>query len=587
MRLGRRLADAVRSPGRLLAFIGRIGQLAMRGDLKSMLQRVRPRGPTPAEYRAWRAAQPALEASPGRFPYVVLLDFDDGAANAAFAEASDARGVLIRVASGDWQLRDGASRPLQAWLAELDAASSWLWWITAPLRLEPGAAAAIANACMQEDARIVYVDHDVADLDGRPAQPMFKPAWDREQIVEHDYPGALIVAHASLAASIDAARRPGGSGRWGVLVDAAAAMPPASFVHVPRILVHLPASSEAPAVAARETVRPRIEASAAARGDAIDVDVDRVPWIRYRHRGEPVTIVIPTRDRPELLKRCFAALRANSGARRAELVVVDNGSTDPRVGELLEEAKRERALTVVAADEPFNFARLCNAGVDAASGRVVILLNNDTQAFDPDAFDELAALALREGIGAVGPLLLYPNGDVQSAGVLLGVNRTATSALAGFPRDSAVARAWCASRRRVSAVLGACLAIERDKYLRLGGLDEGFAVSHNEVDFCLRLEAAGLSNLFTPFARVVHEEGATRGFEVTVEERERLDREERLFRERWGHLLSSTDPAHHPCLARAGNPFALAPQPGDLRPRAGWRVHDRAPGEGSRPRPDG
>jgi GT2 family glycosyltransferase len=224
----------------------------------------------------------------------------------------------------------------------------------------------------------------------------------------------------------------------------------------------------------------------------------------------------------------------------------------------------------------FNFPRLCNAGVAAAKGRVVVLLNNDTDAPEEDWLDELVSLAIRRGIGAVGPLMMYPNGFVQSAGVLLGVNRSATSALAGFDPDDAVARAWCASRRRVSAVVGACLAVERGKYFGVGGFDERFAVSHNEVDFCLRLEAAGFSNLFTPFASIVHEEGATRGFELMPVERERLASEEALFRARWGSLMGEIDPAHHPCLAREGNPVALAATVSDLRPRAGWRVYHAA-----------
>ena len=568
----------------MLAFIGRIGQLAVRGDLKAMLQRVHPRGPSPAEYRAWRAVQPALDGAASTVAYIVLLDPEGAGTKALPVEAfgalpPDACAVLARAANGDWQRQSGGpSHPLGTWLAELEA--SWLWWVTAPLRFAPGASRAVASACTKDGARIVYGDHDVADLAGRPAQPIFKSAWDSEQVVEHDYAGALIVVHASLAASIDAARRPGGCGPWGMLVDAAVAMSPESFVHVPRVLVHLPAPPAAapPDTRAIEGVKSCIEAAAARRGDAIEIDVRQVPWLRYRHAEDAVSIVIPTRDRPELLERCLAALQSNAGVRRAELVVVDNGSTDPRVAELLRNIERERSLTVVTSAAPFNFPRLCNAGVAAAKGRVVILLNNDTEVSDPGWLDELVSLAVRPRIGAVGPLLLYPNGLVQSAGVLLGVNRTATSALAGFAPADAVVQAWCASRRRVSAVLGACLAIERDKYFAVGGLDERFAVSHNEVDFCLRLEVVGLANLFTPFARVVHEEGGTRGFEVTAAERERLAAEETLFRERWAHLLSATDPAHHPWLARDGNPFALASTPGDLRPRAGWRDHRAAPG---------
>ena len=123
----------------------------------------------------------------------------------------------------------------------------------------------------------------------------------------------------------------------------------------------------------------------------------------------------------------------------------------------------------------------------------------------------------------------------------------------------------------MSAVLGACIAVEREKYLQIGGMDPHFAVSHNEVDFCLRLEAAGLANVFTPFAHIVHAEGATRGFEVTAAERARLDAEEPRFLARWQHVLDSVGTAHHPAWSRTGNPFLFGSPATSLRPRAGWR----------------
>jgi GT2 family glycosyltransferase len=154
----------------------------------------------------------------------------------------------------------------------------------------------------------------------------------------------------------------------------------------------------------------------------------------------------------------------------------------------------------------------------------------------------------------------------------VGVNRTATSAFAGFAPDDPAAVAWAQSRRRVSAVMGACLAVERRKFTAVGGFDERFAVSHNEVDLCLRLERAGFANVVTPHSRVLHVEGASRGFEVEPAERARLAEEEQLFRERWKERIAATDPAHHPWLAREGNPFAFASGRIDAPPRLGWSL---------------
>jgi len=474
--------------------------------------------------------------------------------------ARDAEGAGFR------SLEGGEAAPLASVLARLDA--DWMLWVTSRSTLDPLAWAAFAEGCERRGARIVYADHDAADGAGRPARPSFKPAWDRWQILERDYAGPLLAVHRDLVASIDAPRLPGNAGPWRTLIEASATLPDEAVVHAPRVVVHAPPARNT-VQEERAAVLPALRDAARARGLALEVVGGVAPWLRYA--GSPsVSIVVPTRDRARLLRRCLEAVAQTREGREVEVVVVDNGSSDRGVHEAIERARRTMPVEVVGCAEAFNFPRLCNVGVAAARGDVVVLLNNDT-VVQPGWLRELAALAVQPGVGAVGPLLAYPGGDLQSAGVLLGVNRTATSALAGFSPDDPAARAWCGARRRVSVVLGACLAIRRTTYGAVGGLDERFAVSHNEVDFCLRLEAAGYANLFTPYARVLHDEGATRGFEVTPAERARLAAEERAFRERWGALLQPCDPAYHPALARAGVPFALGAPGEPVAPRAGWR----------------
>jgi GT2 family glycosyltransferase len=576
MRLSRRIVDGFRSPARMFAFIRRAGEAARRGEVASLLHRLNPRSFSAEDYRAWRAAQvPYAAATP--VPFVVALDVGDSdhAADLATALAESATGasaVLTR-ANGGWRRLGGADvRPIEQWARDEEGHPCWIWWVAAPLRLEPDAARVFAEACRRPEARLVYADHDVEDEAGRPAWPVFKSAWDCEQVLETPYAGPLLVVHSTLSGKID--RAGDGGGQWGMLIEAASNLRPESVVHVPRVVAHVAADSASTSdrSAERRAVLPRLAAAAERRGEALDVVTERTPWLRYRRAsGCRVSIVIPTRDGCELLERCLESLLAHGLGDDDEIVIVDNGSTDPAVATLLQSFATRVSLRVVPLAGPFNFARLCNAGVAAASGRVVVLLNNDTEWTQRDGLAELTALAARSHVGAVGPLLTYPDGIVQSAGVLLGVNRTATSALAGYDPEDRCARAWCATRRRVSAVMGACLAVERDKYLRVGGMDERLAVSHNELDLCLRLEAAGFVNLFTPFVRVVHQEGATRGFDLTAGERRRLKAEEAHFRARWGLALERTDPAHHPALERTGDPFSLAAPSYRARPRAGWR----------------
>jgi O-antigen biosynthesis protein len=389
-------------------------------------------------------------------------------------------------------------------------------------------------------------------------------------LLERPYAGPLFAVHAGLAAVLDDARESGVAGQWRFLLDAAERLPDEAIVHVPQIVAHSRAPDREQCERERDAVAPRVRSLIEANGEHAVMDAKRSPWLRFAIAADcTVSIVIPTRDRYPLLERCLRSILADEFARNAEIVIVDNGSSDPRVPALLRTVGARVRVTIVSMDVPFNFPQLCNAGVEAAGGRIIVLLNNDCEVASTSLV-ELVGVAARSVIGAVGPLLLYPDGAVQSAGVLLGVNRTATSALAGFSPDDPAVLAWCRSRRQVSAVVGACLAVARDKYRRVGGMDELFAVSHNELDFCLRLEAEGFANAFTPFARVVHQEGGTRGFEVTAAERERLLAEEHLFVARWGRMLDAIDPAHHPAFARTGNAFAFrtAATPSA---RAGWR----------------
>ncbi|HEX4884401.1 MAG TPA: glycosyltransferase [Casimicrobiaceae bacterium] len=568
MRLKPRIVDALRHPARLAGLLRRVVQLAFAGKLETMLRRFRPRSATPDEYRDWLADVPPFVPA-GTTRFVVLLDAQavraQDALRAGLADAAaQAVDVLVRDASGWTRATGDAARPLDALLAP--AGEAWLLWIVAPAQVAPDALARLGAGCALPGARVVFADDDVVDADGRPAVPSFRSAWDPWRALEQDDLGPVLAVHRSLAAAVDRAR--GAAGRWRFLLETAAQHGDDAIVHVPGIVAHV-AARAVPSAEVRSAAASAVVAAARSRGLDVAVDPAARPWLRY---GEPaparVSVVVPTRDRPALLERCLASIAQTRGDRDVEVVVVDNGSTDPGVGAVLG-TSRDLRVRVVRRPEPFNFPRLCNAGVQAAAGDIVVLLNNDT-VVAPGALDELAALAGQPGVGAVGPLLLYPDGLVQSAAVLLGVNRTATSALAGFAPDDPAVAAWCASRRRVTAVLGACIAIRRSTYVEAGGMDERFAVSHNEVDLGLRLQARGLANLFTPFARVVHMEGATRGFEVTADERARLDDEERLFLDTWGALLGHCDPAYHPALAHEGHPFALGRASYRAEPRTGW-----------------
>jgi len=550
MRVVSRLRDATRSPQRLWWFGVRVVRLALRGELPDMLARLNAASPDATAYRAWLASQdePPV-AAPDVAPWrEVRVDLKDDAARARVS-ARLAASLPKAQRDVDAVLLVGADVVADACLAD---------------RL----AAALASF---PDAVVAYGDYDHLDAQGRRERPALAPAWDAEQAFERNPCGPLLLLRdgPALAAS---ERAPAGEAISAAVAELAAS-PAARVLHVPGVLCHVIDGMQDASADWRLRHARRGVAAARRRGAVVEFDPAATPVVSFRvPPGTTLSVVVPVRDRAELLRRCVGSLPAAVDDRAVEIVVVDNGSTDPEVATLCEELARSWSLRVVAQAAPFNFAALCNAGAAQAQGDVLLFLNNDAHFASPDGVLELVALAARPWTGAAGPWLIYEDGRVQSAGVLVGVNRTATSALAGFAPDDPAAVAWAASRRRVSAVMGACLAVQRRKFTAVGGFDERFAVSHNEVDLCLRLERAGYANVVTPHARVVHVEGASRGYEVEPAERARLAEEERWFRERWEERITATDPAHHPWLAREGNPFAFASGRIGAPPRLGWSL---------------
>lgn len=247
-----------------------------------------------------------------------------------------------------------------------------------------------------------------------------------------------------------------------------------------------------------------------------------------------VEVIVPFRDRPDLLQRCLAALD-RTGYERMTITLVDNGSTDRAVCELL--AGRH----VVRDERPFNFSALNNSAAAASQADVLVFLNNDTEV-TRDWLEPLLAYALRPDIGAVAPLLLTPEGRVQHTGAVVGIHGTAGHPFAGLWPDTPTAFGTAAEPRNWLAVTAACLAIERREFEGVGGFDTGFVIAGQDVDLGLRLHARGLRSFCTPESVVLHDESASRAALGHDEE------DVRLSRERYEPFLSQGDPYYHPAL---------------------------------------
>ena len=443
-------------------------------------------------------------------------------------------------------------------------------------RLAEDALLRVAQAVVADPrACVVYGDHDHLDAHGQRRRPRFKPAWNPEWFRTHDYVGAACFVAERIAPAARATAGESSASEWDWRAQAFDAAGAAAITHVPRILCHIasrdahePLASAtddgAHVDAARVTgpVDERHVIAAMLVRAGVDGDVERsgAAWrIRYRLPEPPpkVTIVIPSRDRAALLGRCIASIRTSTRYPDYEIVVVDNDSTERAALRLLDELQSSGSARVVRFPGAFNFAAECNAGVAAAHGDVVILLNNDTEIESADWMGELAAHAMQPGVAVVGALLLYPDRTIQHAGVVVGVNGIGEHRFRGSRIDDARIAPGVREAQNLSAVTAACAAIRRDRYLALGGLDERLGVANNDIDLCLRALSRGLRNVWTPHACLVHRESVSRGYENSAAERARLERDSALVRERWGAMLDD-DPAYNANLTRDGPAYTLA-----------------------------
>lgn len=259
------------------------------------------------------------------------------------------------------------------------------------------------------------------------------------------------------------------------------------------------------------------------------------------------SIIIPIRDHHKLLRQCLDSILCSDIGSNVEIVIVDNDSIKAETASYLSDISQDERIRILRAPGPFNFSALCNTGAREAKFDMLVFLNNDTRVLSSDWLQKLTSWARYPDIGAVGAKLLFPNARVQHAGVALGMHGAAAHFEAGASQHSAGYFGRLGVPHELSAVTGACLAIERSKFDLVGGFDEvNLPVEFSDIDLCLKLQEQGLRNLIEPRARLIHLESASRGNTVPAELR--YQDEIAYFRQRWLSIIRN-DPYLHPALS--------------------------------------
>ena len=282
--------------------------------------------------------------------------------------------------------------------------------------------------------------------------------------------------------------------------------------------------------------------------------------IQYQILGNPkISIVIANKDHEQDLRRCITSIVEKSTYDNYEIIVVENNSTTQEIKEYYKELTESGQAKIVTYEGAFNYSAVNNLGVSHADGEYILLLNNDTEVITVNWMEEMLMYAQREDVGAVGAKLYYGDKTIQHAGVVigLGAHRTAGHIHYKQARQNLGYMGRLCYAQNLSAVTGACLLVKKSLYEAAGGLDTGFAVSLNDVDFCLKLRKMGYLNVWTPFAELYHYESISRGLDTDGEKAERYNKESEVFRKKWKEVLDQGDPYYNTNFSLDRSDFSL------------------------------
>lgn len=398
-------------------------------------------------------------------------------------------------------------------------------------------------------------------LDGAPAcfadglveaLPWFKPGWSEDLALAQDYTEGVIAFRRGIVPGLEAAES---AFDLPFLLGATG-----GFTRIPEVLYETArdpctgGDQNARMAAARRHLARRGAAAARVEPLAAGASLRRVHWPRPASAPR-VSIIIPTRDRLELLRPCVESIAWETAYRPYEILIVDNGSRDAETLAYLERGAREGRFRVLRDDGPFNFAALNNRAAEAARGEILAFVNNDTELLSGDWLGEAVSLLARPEVGAVGARLRFRNGMIQHYGVVLGVGGLAENAFQHLSVDDPGYFARTGVPGDFAAVTAACLLCRREVFRAVGGFDaQNLPVGFNDVDFCLRLRERGLRVIATPHIEMIHDESRSRGADVAPERVARGVKEETFMRERWGTMLAE-DPFYSPNLTLDRYPY--------------------------------
>lgn len=426
------------------------------------------------------------------------------------------------------------------------------------------------------DVDLIYTDDDSMDDTNKRLGPRFKPDWNPDMFFSYNYLANLSLYRRMRVLELGG-YRPGfeGAEDYDLSLRYLRNTPATKIRHIPRVLYHSRTSSpplpSTPSPlrgegwgegksAAHQSGKKALAAYFENSGVAVE-DGPAPSLYRIKHpmptQPPMVSIIIPTRDKVDILKKCIESIQQKTDYNNWEILIVDNQSAEPETHAYFEQVQGDPQIKVIHYEKPFNYSAMNNYAVHYSQGEILALLNNDVEVINKEWLSEMVSHAMRPEIGAVGAKLLYSNGLVQHAGVIIGLGGVAGHAHKYLKGDD---HGYChraVVTQNLSAVTGACLVVRKNCYQEVGGLNEtDLAIAFNDIDFCLKLLVAGYRNVFTPYSLLYHHESISRGHNDTAEKHTLFVQEFEYMKNTWVKRLQQ-DTAYNSNLTLEFEDFSL------------------------------
>lgn len=421
------------------------------------------------------------------------------------------------------------------------------------------------------EAELIYTDEDKVDENDIRHDPHFKTDWNRELLYSQNFIAHMGVYRTELVRKIGGFRVGfEGSQDYDFVLRFLLHTTDERIRHIPHVLYHwriFPGvtsfSTDNPDASVDTARRALVEYFEQAEPTAEVLPIGQFPgWWRIKRRPPAilprVSLIVPTRDRLEVLEVAVKGLLRETDYPNLEIIVVDNDSTDPATLAFFDQIRDDPRVRVLRISGAFNFSALNNRAAEIATGAILGFINNDIQVIHKDWLMELVTQATQRNVGAVGAKLYYANDTIQHAGVVMGLYGVAGHGHRHFPRNSIGYFGRPMLVQNTSAVTAACMLVPRLVFDQVGGYDEiNLTVGYNDVDLCLKIRSAGYNIVFTPFAELYHLESVSRGENLTSAQIERDAKERAYMLSRWSSVIAR-DPFYSPNLTIASEDYSLA-----------------------------